>query len=69
MITAGRRDHADAHLAAASQARHLAIGWRRMAFEFPRDAKQCEAEANRCKDRVRWYVSRVKMFREFANGR
>lgn len=50
----------NAHVAAALEARRTSHVWSAMAREWPTDAARYRAEANKCRERARWNISRAR---------
>lgn len=53
-------DERYAHVAAALEARRTSHVWAVMARDWPEDAPRYRTEANKCRERARWNISRAR---------
>lgn len=50
----------DAHIASALYARRNSHEWMRMARQWPEDAARYRREAQKCRDRARWNITKAR---------
>ena len=50
----------NAHVAAALEARRTSHVWAVMARDWPEDAERYRREANKCRERARWNITKAR---------